>query len=83
MILYMPPLPETVIAMLAVAKIGAVHSSVFAGFSAKSLRARIEDAQARCIITVDGLLPQRTGWSTSNPWWTRPRWGSAATAPKP
>ncbi len=54
-ILYMPPLPETVIAMLAVAKIGAVHSSVFAGFSAKSLRARIEDAQARCIITVDGF----------------------------
>ncbi len=54
-IIYMPPLPETMVAMLAVAKIGAVHSSVFAGFSAKALRTRIEDAQARCIITVDGF----------------------------
>jgi acetyl-CoA synthetase len=54
-IVYMPPLPETVIAMLAVAKIGAVHSAVFAGFSAKALRDRIMDAQAKMIITVDGF----------------------------
>lgn len=54
-IIYMPPLPETVIAMLAVAKIGAVHSAVFAGFSAKALRDRINDAQAKLIVTVDGF----------------------------
>ncbi len=54
-IVYMPPLPETVIAMLAVAKIGAVHSAVFAGFSAKALRDRIMDARAKMIITVDGF----------------------------
>ncbi len=54
-IIYMPPLPETVIAMLAVAKIGAVHSAVFAGFSAKALRERIEDAKAKMIVTVDGF----------------------------
>jgi acetyl-CoA synthetase len=54
-VLYMPPLPETIIAMLAVAKIGAVHSVVFAGFSAKSLRERVEDAEAKLIITADGF----------------------------
>ncbi len=54
-IVYMPPLPETVIAMLAIAKIGAVHSAVFAGFSAKALRDRIMDAQAKMVITVDGF----------------------------
>ncbi len=53
-VLYMPPLPETVIAMLAAAKIGAVHSAVFAGFSARALRDRISDARAKMIITVDG-----------------------------
>ncbi len=54
-IVYMPPLPETVIAMLAIAKIGAVHSAVFPGFSAKALRDRIIDAQAKMVITVDGF----------------------------
>jgi acetyl-CoA synthetase len=54
-VLYMPMLAETVIAMLACAKIGAVHSAVFAGFSAKALRDRISDAQARCVITADGF----------------------------
>ena len=54
-VLYMPPLPETVIAMLAVAKIGAVHSMVFAGFSAKALRDRITDAEAKIVITADGF----------------------------
>ena len=54
-VLYMPPLPETVIAMLATAKIGAVHSLVFGGFSAKALRGRIEDAQARLVVTADGF----------------------------
>ena len=54
-VLYMPPLPEIVIAMLAVAKIGAVHSMVFAGFSAKALRDRITDAEAKIVITADGF----------------------------
>lgn len=54
-LLYMPPLPETVIAMLATAKVGAIHSMVFAGFSAKAMRDRIEDAQPKVIITADGF----------------------------
>ncbi len=53
-IIYMPMIPEAIIAMLAVARIGAIHSVVFGGFSAESLRARIEDAQARLVITADG-----------------------------
>ncbi|THB71050.1 MAG: acetate--CoA ligase [Desulfovibrio sp.] len=54
-VVYMPPLPETIITLLAVAKIGAVHSSVFAGFSAKALRDRISDASAKLVVTVDGF----------------------------
>ncbi len=54
-VIYMPSLPETVIAMLATAKVGAVHSLVFAGFSAKALRDRIEDAEAKMVVTVDGF----------------------------
>ncbi|GAB7079051.1 acetate--CoA ligase [Megalodesulfovibrio paquesii] len=54
-VLYMPSLPETVIAMLAVAKIGAVHSLVFAGYSAKALKDRIDDSRAVCVVTVDGF----------------------------
>lgn len=53
-IIYMPLIPEAVIAMLAVARIGAIHSVVFGGFSAESLRARIDDADASLIITADG-----------------------------
>ncbi|MFW5490374.1 MAG: acetate--CoA ligase [Desulfovibrio sp.] len=62
-VLYMPPLPETVIAMLAAAKIGAVHVVVFAGFSGKALRERIQATNARCIITADGFY--RNGKFTS------------------
>ena len=47
-------IPELAIAMLACARIGAVHSVVFGGFSAESLRDRINDAQARLLITADG-----------------------------
>ncbi|MBF0480465.1 MAG: acetate--CoA ligase [Desulfovibrionaceae bacterium] len=54
-VIYMPPVPETVVAMLATAKIGAAHSLVFAGFSAKSLRNRIHDAKAKMVVTVDGF----------------------------
>jgi len=53
-VVYMPLIPEAVVAMLAVARIGAIHSVVFGGFSAESLRARIEDADASLVITADG-----------------------------
>jgi acetyl-CoA synthetase len=52
--IYLPLIPELAIAMLACARIGAVHSVVFGGFSAESLRDRINDAQARMLITADG-----------------------------
>ncbi|MCS5735528.1 acetate--CoA ligase [Herbiconiux daphne] len=52
--IYLPLIPEAVIAMLAVARIGAVHSVVFGGFSAESLRSRIDDAEAVLVITADG-----------------------------
>ena len=52
--LYLPLIPELAIAMLACARIGAVHSVVFGGFSAESLRDRINDQQARLLITADG-----------------------------
>ena len=52
--IYMPMIPEAIIAMQAVARIGAVHSVVFGGFSAESLAARIQDAQAKLVITADG-----------------------------
>ena len=53
-IIYMPMVPEAAIAMLACARIGAIHSVVFAGFSAKSLADRINDCQAKMILTSDG-----------------------------
>ncbi|MEN9529266.1 MAG: hypothetical protein RI932_1139 [Pseudomonadota bacterium] len=52
--LYMPMIPEAVVAMLACARIGATHTVVFGGFSAESLRDRILDAQAKCVITANG-----------------------------
>lgn len=52
--LYMPMIPEAVFAMLACARLGAIHSIVFAGFSAESLRDRIVDAEAKLVITADG-----------------------------
>ncbi len=53
-VIYMPLVPEIIIAMFACARIGAVHSVVFGGFSALSLRERIEDAGARVLLTADG-----------------------------
>ena len=53
-VIYMPMVPEAVIAMQACARIGAIHSVVFGGFSADSLRDRIEDTQAVMLITADG-----------------------------
>ena len=52
--LYLPLIPELAIAMLACARIGAIHSVVFGGFSAESLRDRINDAQAELLVTADG-----------------------------
>ena len=52
--IYMPMVPEAAIAMLGCARIGAVHSVVFGGFSANSLRDRIQDAGAKLVITADG-----------------------------
>jgi acetyl-CoA synthetase len=51
--IYLPMIPEAAIAMLGCARIGAVHSVVFGGFSAESLRDRIVDAQARVLVTAD------------------------------
>jgi len=52
--IYLPLIPETAIAMLACARIGAIHSVVFGGFSPDSLRDRMNDAQAKVVITADG-----------------------------
>lgn len=52
--IYMPLVPEVVIAMLACARVGAPHSVVFGGFSAESLQDRINDAQAKVLVTADG-----------------------------
>ena len=52
--IYLPMIPEAVIAMLAVARIGAVHSVIFGGFSPESISARIDDANAVLVITADG-----------------------------
>ena len=52
--IYMPMIPQAVVAMLACARIGAPHSVVFGGFSAEALRSRIEDAEAKVVITTDG-----------------------------
>ena len=52
--IYLPMVPELIIAMHACARIGATHTVVFSGFSAKSLRDRIEDSKSKIIITADG-----------------------------
>jgi acetyl-CoA synthetase len=52
--IYLPMIPEAAISMLACARIGAVHSVVFGGFSAEALRSRIDDAEAKLVITADG-----------------------------
>ncbi|VEP12284.1 acetyl-CoA synthetase [Hyella patelloides LEGE 07179] len=52
--IYMPMIPEAAIAMLACARIGAPHSVVFGGFSSEALKARLQDAEAKVVITADG-----------------------------
>ena len=53
-VIYMPMIPEAAYAMLACARIGAIHSIVFGGFSAEALKDRIQDANAKVVITADG-----------------------------
>ncbi|WP_201352779.1 acetate--CoA ligase [Hydrogenimonas urashimensis] len=55
-VLYMPMIPEAAYAMLACARLGAIHSVVFGGFSAEALRDRIIDAKAKVVITADGAF---------------------------
>ncbi len=52
--IYLPMVPEVAVAMLACARIGAIHTVVFGGFSAESLRDRITDAEAKVLVTADG-----------------------------
>ncbi|MDN4645597.1 acetate--CoA ligase [Arthrobacter sp. PsM3] len=53
-VIYLPVIPETVIITLAVARIGAIHSLVFGGFSAEALKFRVEDTRAKLLVTTDG-----------------------------
>jgi acetyl-CoA synthetase len=55
-VVYMPMIPEAAVTMLACAKIGAIHSIVFGGFSAEALRDRIVDAEAKLVVTADGAF---------------------------
>jgi acetyl-CoA synthetase len=55
-VVYMPMIPESAVVMLACAKIGAIHSIVFGGFSAEALRDRIIDAEAKLVVTADGAF---------------------------
>ena len=52
--IYLPLIPEAIVAMLAVARLGAIHSVIFGGFSAESIRSRVADADAKLVITADG-----------------------------
>ncbi|MGB8403605.1 MAG: acetate--CoA ligase [Mycobacterium sp.] len=61
--IYLPMVPEAIVAMLACARLGAMHSVVFAGFSASALGARIEDAAAKVLITTDGQYRRGTAVS--------------------
>ncbi|MBL1095136.1 acetate--CoA ligase [Streptomyces coffeae] len=73
--IYMPMIPETAVAMLACARIGAPHSVVFGGFSADALATRIQDADARVVITADG------GYRRGKPSALKPAVDEALTRP--
>lgn len=53
-VIYLPVIPETIVITLACARIGAVHSLIFGGYSAEALRARVLDTQAKLVVTTDG-----------------------------
>ena len=59
-VIYLPVIPETVIITLACARIGAVHSLVFGGFSAEALKFRVEDTRAKLLVTTDGQFRRGT-----------------------
>ncbi len=65
-VIYMPMIPEVAIVMLACARVGAIHSVVFGGFSSDSLRDRVIDAQAKLVITADGA------YRRGNPYMLKP-----------
>jgi acetyl-CoA synthetase len=65
--IYMPMVPEAIVAMLACARLGIMHSVVFAGFSATALAARIEDAAAKLVITTDGQYRRGQAVSLKEP----------------
>ncbi|KIM10761.1 MAG: acetyl-CoA synthetase [Sulfuricurvum sp. PC08-66] len=65
-VIYMPMIPEAAYAMLACARIGAIHSIVFGGFSAEALKDRIEDAQAKLVITADGAYRKSKPYMLKN-----------------
>ncbi len=65
-IIYLPRLPEQWVAMLAIARIGAVHSVVYSGLSAQALRDRAQDAEAKAVITADGFYLPRQGRSSED-----------------
>ena len=52
--IFLPMIPEVVVAMLACARIGAIHNVVFGGFSAESVKERMEVSEAKALVTVDG-----------------------------
>ncbi|CAG7844702.1 Acetyl-coenzyme A synthetase [Pseudoclavibacter triregionum] len=54
--IYLPMIPEAVVAMLACARIGAIHSVIFGGYSADSIRTRVNDAEAKLVITANGSI---------------------------
>ncbi len=65
MVLYMPMIPEAVVAMLACARLGAVHSVVFGGFAAHELATRIDDAEPIVVVSAScGVEP--TGWCSTS-----------------
>lgn len=76
-VIYMPMIPEAAYAMLACARIGAIHSIVFGGFSAEALRDRIMDADAKIVITADGAFRK------DNPYMLKPVVDEALNADTP
>ncbi|MEZ4577316.1 MAG: AMP-binding protein [Desulfobacterales bacterium] len=70
-LVYMPMIPEAAFAMLACARIGAVHSVVFGGFAAKELATRIEDAKPKVIVSRLAAL-KASGSSNTSPFWMKP-----------
>ena len=79
-IIYMPAIPEAAIAMLACARIGAIHSVVFGGFSADSIRDRIADCGATAVITADGGYRRGASFRSSRTSMKRSRAGQRSSA---